>query len=415
MRKNEIIRSFFILLMISLFPITIIQKPAVCISYNYQIMENIPDFKPLNMSEEILMGAIFYSWWGDLLLIENFHWDQGISITPKWGQYNSIDQTIVRKQIKTAQQYGIDFFAVCWFGSTNRAACRENRLGLESGLLDSEWVNEIRFCIFYELISLLMHPQFSSINKTQMILDDFRYMCENYFNLPNYLTLNNRPVVFMYESYSIDSLIDLENALNASRKVCVEYGYSPFIIGDLVRPTIPSTNLFDLFDGATTYAFNLNPSWTNVIQAMEEYYPLWLNTCQNQQKLFIPAVYPGFNDTGFEVSSGRILTRDLEKFNQTLNIGKETMDPDHKIVTVFSWNEYHEATAIEPTKEDGCTFLEIVNKYSSSYGNISNMNNTSDESIAPLQTSTTDKTTPVSLLVCSLVIIPIFRRKVKKK
>jgi len=78
-------------------------------------------------------------------------------------------------------------------------------------------------------------------------------------------------------------------------------------------------------------------------------------------------------------------------------------------LVLVTHDEYHEATVIEPTEEDGYSYLEIVNKYSNS-NNATNSDLTSNESTTTSENAVPSFEFGVLVLLISLVSIKSRKR-----
>ncbi|MCC5997908.1 MAG: glycoside hydrolase family 99-like domain-containing protein [Thermofilum sp.] len=86
-------------------------------------------------------------------------------------------------------------------------------------------------------------------------------------------------------------------------------------------------------------------------------YDEWLSLCIRAGEGFIPSAIPGFDDRS--VTSGNLpLPRSLDRFKKQLEIAKLHAKDNIFIVTTF--NEWHESTQIEPSREEGMKYLEVL-------------------------------------------------------
>jgi hypothetical protein len=80
---------------------------------------------------------------------------------------------------------------------------------------------------------------------------------------------------------------------------------------------------------------------------------------------FIPNVIPGFDDSLSYRHGTRewLVTRSgstPEKFQMMCEAIKPYIDPNNKMLMITAWNEFAEGSVIEPTKEHGFSYLEVI-------------------------------------------------------
>ncbi len=75
----------------------------------------------------------------------------------------------------------------------------------------------------------------------------------------------------------------------------------------------------------------------------------------------VAGAFPGFHDiyqeAGVSASYGRLDAADGDTLRHTLDLALAS-DPD--VVQLITWNDYGEGTTLEPTRETGYAYLEIV-------------------------------------------------------
>lgn len=321
--------------------------------------------------KQLKIGAYYYTWWG---IPFNDHWKiDDIKGTPFFGQYNSSDPTIAAEQILLARAHKIDFFAVSWIGQGNWIDWDFDDVdrNLRDGLLQAPNIGDFKFCLFYETGLVLGNT--SPQNFTSIFLNDMAYAAQNYFSNPNYLTVEGKPVFFIYNlPYLYDRLgVEATHKLfDDVKQQLTQMGKEIFVIGDVqgeASPqTVPTQRLYSL-DAATSYLYrsDLSVGWTAILDDAKTYLPSWKTSMNLNGVEFVPNVYPGYNNTGNE-EYPTVLDPDELTFKELLSTAIRNVDDELEIVMITSWNEWKEATSIEPSKESGelllHTVYETVNK-----------------------------------------------------
>ena len=144
---------------------------------------------------------------------------------PLIGEYDNRDFWTTASHIDQSLAANVSVWSISWWGpnSFEDGAIRDH-------ILPNPLASRLDYTVHYESTGRL--GSFSSPNYSNLV-PDFRHLAENVFSDPNYLRIDDRPVVVMYLSrvYFDDSagwsaLDDLRTTMQA------EYGFDPYIIGD---------------------------------------------------------------------------------------------------------------------------------------------------------------------------------------
>jgi glycoprotein endo-alpha-1,2-mannosidase len=308
---------------------------------------------------EPLVGVYYYPWYGPGLHTVN----QSLRghLTPRQppalGDYSSRDSGIISAHIDQSRRGNIDFWALSWWGPQSA----ENTT-IRNSILAHPRRTELRYAIHYESTGRL--GTFENQNYNNLI-PDFRYLANNYFQNPNYLKVDGRPVVFMYLTrayFNSQASRDAVAALRATIKS--EFQVDPFIVGDDLFGGGVNLQRAQLWDAITDFdvygtVMQSRGSTTAALNQLASVYNGALQALTPTDVGFIPTASPGFNDSG--VRSGhpaapRYLTDDPNSkegdlFARMLNdvVVPRTDPRADDILMINSFNEWHEDTQIEPT------------------------------------------------------------------
>lgn len=134
----------------------------------------------------------------------------------------------LKEQAKAA---GIDFFVIDWW---NKGDYLEDTT--LHYLLKSEEMDGFKFAIMYNSDSHLRRKSDYTIDfdKTNMtfFLQDIYYIAQTYFSHPNYLRIDGRPVIYLYQASAY--IGNIYEAMQHMRYVVGILGYDVYVIGDLV-------------------------------------------------------------------------------------------------------------------------------------------------------------------------------------
>ncbi len=307
-------------------------------------------------SPPILIGAYWYPWYG----ADGRHWREGYRGTPYLGEYDSADPGVIRQQIAWALDYGVDFFAASWWGRDSF----EDRV-TSGPFLQALTDSHFRFSILYEapaLLGMVGDRILLDDDAIQQLSSDFGYLATTYFDHPNYLRVDGRPVVFIYLTRAFSS--DVLGAITHVREVlAAETGADPFLIGDEVYWQAPLPSRMAPFDGVTAYNMHTSISGIgdNFAGRVRARYALWAEAADQHGVAFVPNVIPGFDDTAVRPEAAHpIIPRSVELFSAQLSDALALASGPTRLVMITSWNEWHEDTSIEPGQEFGLEYLELL-------------------------------------------------------
>lgn len=288
--------------------------------------------------------AFYYPWYGAPTgpSEEWVHWDTetpNIAHTPSpvfedmgypGGYYDSNDPLVVAQHIDWAKQAGIDGFIVSWWG---QETFEDNALPV---LFEVAEQKQFLLSIYYE----------TTADEGQTF-DDIAYLLDLYGDHPAFFNIEGKPVLFVY-SRAIEqiTLVGWQSVLGALRNA----GYVLFAVGDGLNAATAN-----VFDGIHAYSL-LGRTATDIAKV----YLTASLIASLKNKLFCVPVSPGYDDTAIN-EPGAIIDRNdgrLYSFFWEIALAAH---PDCVVPTSF--NEWHEGTEIEPSREYGEQYLELTAFY----------------------------------------------------
>ncbi|KAL3918558.1 MAG: hypothetical protein SGILL_004179 [Bacillariaceae sp.] len=303
-----------------------------------------------------LVGVYYYPWHG-----ENFHNDGGYmrqDLTPQHqpalGEYNDSDPAVIAQHMKWFRQANIGLLVTSWWGP--------NRLedsNTKDVIMEHEDVGNLKIALHYETTNRLGDGR----DRIGNAKTDIEYMCEHYFNHPNYYKIDGRPVIFIYVSRKLHTVGTLEEALLTMRSTANKCGTSLYLIGDSVFESAPTQEepyipfwYFDAVTNYDVYGSAGRPEGYVGYERVDSYYQQqaeWKKQAEKENCHYIPAVSPGYNDRAVRMEKdhpplSRRITADAEEgslLHYQLQQAKELVDPKmDKMILVNSFNEWHEDT-----------------------------------------------------------------------
>ena len=279
-----------------------------------------------------------------------------------------ISSTVIQKHIEWSEQYGIDLWAVSWWGDLQPFTTRVLRDYVATQLLG----HNVKYCIFMEF---LVHPDKDNlptnlgVREIDLLIGYFTELANDHFGHPNYFKFNGKPVVFLYSTFNYFG--DLGGAFGQVRAAIQDLGYDIYLIGDEMGYGLADPSPVDhmsFLDATTHYVRHLEPSENGY--PAESGFLLGLADNFNREALMaedlgiavVPNVSPGINTRGLWQEEqllneyNPILARQVEPgatntstFEEEIRIMRTFSDSALKMIWITSWNEWLEDTQIEPT------------------------------------------------------------------
>ena len=299
----------------------------------------------------------------------HLHWPEG-------GIYDSRDPRIIEWQIRAALQHGVQGFIVNWYGKNSA----ENLIMLHwlQGL--NAWNAAHPDQPFHYFISFDSQAQWPSEGKKPVSMEeDFQYI-KKHLLTGAYLCRDGRPVfsVFPYENNcaqwrkAVDAVFGADGAdliwINGAS------GQGENAVYPWVRPD-------DAALGQGLYA------WTDPDNAGEEFLRsvyAGANQAGGKTDYLMGGVWPGFDDqlVSWAWNSTpenpkvrpRVICRETSRGNTLDLTWKVLLDYLQQwaqgkvsvpcpLIQIVTWNDYAEATTVEPTRDYGVGPLEQCRKY----------------------------------------------------
>jgi glycoprotein endo-alpha-1,2-mannosidase len=298
------------------------------------------------------VGVYYYPWYSSDF--HGGHYMRELLIPPQYpelGEYNDRNAGVIAQHLSWSREYGIDFWVTSWWGPGGR----EDVTTLNFILRHPD-LGQTKIALFYETPG-----RTDGYTNFTVIRPDIAYMAQNYFAHPNYLRIDNKPVLFIYLTRDLAARGFLEDVISTMRNTALAADFELFIVGDHAFGSAPSSaGNIALLDAITNYdvygsmgarGYATQASVDSYIRQQER----WKQVAQSVDVSFVPAVSPGFNDTGVRDGHpplSRKLTAEDEfgsLFRAMLFQAREQVDTDlGNMFVITSWNEWHEDTQIEP-------------------------------------------------------------------
>ncbi|MFC1692755.1 glycoside hydrolase family 99-like domain-containing protein [Candidatus Latescibacterota bacterium] len=254
-----------------------------------------------------------------------YHDDLGAFHTPVLGPYDSQDPEVARLHVEWGRKTGIDVFIATWWKRETKKFENILNAAAEGGMQVS---------LYYEII-----PD----KDPDEAVTDLLWALDNYGSTPGFFRLGGKPVIFIYgRAMNQISMDDWKGVIKR-----VKARHDVVLIAD-------STNrdVIENFDGAHTY--NVVGTIKRGVD-MQAFYKKFKTACSEAGVISSATVIPGFDNSRVRKNYLYVDRREGELYNELWSYALES-DPDWMIITSF--NEWHEGSEIEPSKELGDRYLK---------------------------------------------------------
>lgn len=321
------------------------------------------EFIPIN--DNMNVGAFYYPWYSSTT-----HWIDGYSGNPSLGEYESRDSEIIQQHLRWAVNHGIDFFMISWFGIDS----------FEDETLKNHFTKEaipdyFKFGILYETPHLVsLENGFINLDNplvTNQIINDLKYLSQQYFEHPNFLEIDDKPVVYMYLTRLFSG--DIKTQMDLIKSELAMEDIEIFLIGDQVYWQDPNEEseklLMQQFDAVSSYSMHASEPDIdiNFTEKVSTSYESWKSVTEANNVEFIPGILVGYDDTKVRPEdSNPIISRSAEKFEEQSKMALNFIS-NNNIVLITTFNEWHETTQIEPDLSYDKAYLESIKSIIANY------------------------------------------------
>jgi len=291
-------------------------------------------------------------------------------------------------EIKWATEHGVNCFIHCWY---RKKECEGKKIsienlrcghGLHEALFNAKYQQMIKFAIMYEA-----SPRWAGTDEVDMIENLLPFWMENYFTRGNYLLLDNKPVVFVYQQRRLSECFKSAQSQKETFDKCREYAKNFGFDGMIFATCNTSLDFEDYIDAKNRgydFRFGYNSGYNSPCDYFDDEDAIIKGQCdifkkhlQIDDRYFIPTVScfqdpsPRFterwNNLGYKFRQwSNIWYLTPEKFKVLLREFKSVCDklPEdawaRKIIMIDNWNEWDEGHFIAPSHKFGYKFLQAI-------------------------------------------------------
>lgn len=346
--------------------------------------DGVPAPKPV--AAKITLGAyIFPGWYRDAgrgdypyrTHDEDSEWKWAVAKQPAprplLGFYDDSLPEVNDWHIKWALEHGLSFFAFDWYWNAG-----EKRLArtLEQGFLKAKYAPQMKFCIHWCNHALDWKrdgkPAPLDFSKTALV-QMTEYLADTYFKLPNYLTVDGRPV---FMAFVPGALVQANGGPAGFRAVLEEMNRVLRAKGlkDLYFVALGGGNFAASgFSAATAYSYygtdlDSKYEWKRghsipYEDMVAHFDTMWQTYAKRPGIDYIVPVGSNWDDRPRARQNARVITgKTPDLFEKHCRASLNYIDKRNNLAIIEAWNEWGEGSFIEPDKEFGFAFLDRVRR-----------------------------------------------------
>lgn len=314
---------------------------------------------------------------------------------PLWGYTNEADPYVMEMQIEAATDHGVNVFIYDWYWYDNRPFLEQC---LDNGFLKAKNRSKMKFYIMWANhdVSYGWDRRISTedyhtyVWKGAVSAEQFRMIAqrwmERYFCQPEYYTIDNRPVVSIYDLQNLiegmGGIEETQRELNWLNDEVKKLGFDG-IHYQLVKFGTVETNRsgFDRekhiyqpedlakilpFSSLTHYQFvhfaNMGQDYCDILKEVQEE---WKQIDSSFSIPYFPHISIGWDNTPrYKTHIDNVVKENTpEKFEKALQLAKEyAVEKGISMITINSWNEWTEGSYLQPDDLYGYGYLETIKK-----------------------------------------------------
>ena len=297
-------------------------------------------------------GWDYVSPYDELMPLMGFY-DEGLPETADW-------------EIKYMVESGIDAIQPCWYASTANTPMKDPRLNkyaIHDGYFNAKYKEALDFCIMWENQGF----------KTNLTLETFKthlwnYWVDWYFKDPNYMCLDNKPVltIYQYETFMncFSSADEAKKVIDFMREDIKQYGYDGIILLFSIYSAAQADSLDEVvledgveIDGFLPYHWGINAYDPEYIKSQHQN-----GYTGKDDNVIVACANTGRNIIGWEQTRSPVAT--YEQHLETLEYLTEELLPIYEndfgkgswqsnLLFLGTWNEYAEGHWLAPTGING--------------------------------------------------------------
>ena len=360
--------------------------------YNIKLNSYIPEPNPAE-SDRVVAAHYYAAWKKGAAGIHNAFDDLAEEFpdrTPLMGYYDEENPEVCDWEIKWATEHGINCFIYCWYRKPENVGkpvtVKDLRCGhgLHEALFNAKFQKYMKFAIMYEA-----SPRWGGTDEVDMLENLMPFWMENYFKRENYLTIDKKPVVFVYQQERLgeecfESVKSQRQTFDACREYAKKFGFDGMTFAVCNTTEVDKKKHQEYIERGYDFRFGYNAGYTSPYDFYPDGNDIISKQCESFSKnlepdntAFIPTPScfsdptPRFSDhwnkLGYKFREWcNIWYLSPEKYRELLEKMKTIVDslPENawakKIIMIDNWNEWDEGHFVAPSHKFGYKYLQAI-------------------------------------------------------
>ena len=355
--------------------------------YNIQLSEYIPEPNPA--SADRIVAAHYYAAWkkGAAEIHGGFDDLHGYpERTPLMGYYDEEKPEVCDWEIKWALEHGINCFIYCWYRRLENMGKPVTPEALRCGhciheaLFHAKYGDRMRFAIMFE-----NSPRWGTTDEKDMLEHLMPFWMEQYFSRPNYLKLDNKPVLFVYYPQRLAEVFGSAERQRAVFDACRAYARAHGFDG-MIFACCDKTNTAQAHEDALARGYDFRFGYTASYKP-EDHFPSAEQVIEGQCSILrnrlaldpmghiatvscfsdpTPRTTRHWIDMGYGFHRSKMWYLEPDDYRVCLRRVKEITDalPEgawgKRILMIDNWNEWDEGHYVSPSHEFGFRYLQAI-------------------------------------------------------
>ena len=285
---------------------------------------------------------------------------------PVLGFYREGDPEVADWHIKWAVEHGIDFFIYDWYWSQGSMNLTH---ALHDGYMNARYKDYLKFCLLWA------YHNAPGTSSEEDLLAVTRYWLDHYFKLPQYQTVEGKPLVIIFAPSRLREDMGSEAvrvAFDKMREMCRAEGLPGLYLAACGTPGEAARLAREGYDAATGYNYPTAGSggqrWSPYDAMVDGFEEIWNDFLARDEIKYMVPLSPGWDPRPWHGDEA-IVRYDsaADKFEQMCRRAKALLEqreqqPKLRMVVIEAWNEFGEGSYIEPTKKYGFGYLDAIRR-----------------------------------------------------
>ncbi|MGC9395542.1 MAG: endo-1,3-alpha-glucanase family glycosylhydrolase [Anaerolineae bacterium] len=287
-------------------------------------------------SGERLVLAFYYAWF-DMLTWEKPLPDKPLQL------YHSSDVYVIQRHAREAREAGIDALVQAWYGPDMTNNQTESNFRI---LLEQAQAQGIRAAVSVDMGGPFLQTE-------DAVLDALQALREGRAQHSAYLRVDGRPVVFFWrqDQFSVATWQAIRAQVDPERQM--------LWIAEGVQ-----LDYIEVFDGLYLYSVAWSATPASVLVRWGSTVDQW-NAQHNATRYWVATVMPGYDDLATGRPDAFVRPREGGAYYRACWQGAAQSDADWVVITSF--NEWLEATHIEPSTQYGDSYIGLTAELAAAY------------------------------------------------